>query len=121
METRLATPKKSKPKSDNKTYVAKGTYQRYAEPRYLSRRDEVNSYAPKMLALLLRLRSIDQESFARQMGLSISALRDRLGGKTSMSVGEVAAVAMLLEVPITVFIDRSMSMADVMDSARRPQ
>lgn len=96
-------------------YVPKGTYQGLADSRYLSKRDEVNDYAPRMLSLILRLKNVDQETFANQMGLSVSALRDRLRGKTSISAGELAGICLLLEVPIKLFLDRSISMEEILD------
>lgn len=101
-------------KDDGKRYVPKGTYAHLADKVYLSKRDEVNDYAPRMLNLVLKLKGIEQEAFAARMGLSVSAFRDRLRGKTSISVGELVGAAMLLDVPLSVLIDRSTNMDQVL-------
>lgn len=60
--------------------------------------------ATEEIAALLEQQRVSQRELARRLGVSQPWVRERLIGETSISVGDIEAIAAALGVPVTQFL-----------------
>lgn len=95
-------------------HTPKGAYQKYANPDYVSRKALVKDLVPRVLRIALEARGITHDDAARLMGLSTAAFRDRLYGRTNLSIEEVIALAQTLDLDMSMLWNPNTTIGDLL-------
>lgn len=95
-------------------------YAESADADYRALRERVKAQAPVVLGLLLQQRSKSQADLARHMGLSHSAVRHRVYGRTEFTVSELVAIAHWLDVDVAVFTDPNAPIHSIIQAKSTP-
>lgn len=85
--------KKATPATSERVFVPKGSYKHTADRRYLTKKAQAAEATPKMMQITLGQLGVPARKVAETMGVSLSAVRDRMQGKTPWRVDEVAGLA----------------------------
>lgn len=93
----MAAPKKPQAKrvrnARGAVYVPKGSYKHLADKNYLEAKAQAIETVPTLLAVKLGEKGISARMVAQTMGVSLSAIRDRMQKKTSWKAEELIGLA----------------------------
>lgn len=102
-----------RPKKGGYRGVPKGHYATSADSEYVSLKRELHDHIAWVFRTAIASRDLTHADVGAHMGLSISAVRDRLSGKTDWSAEEAAALARWLSIPLSVLFSLDATVREI--------